>query len=236
MVKGLKTGRRSRKSTGKSKKVSKSVKRYVNKQIHKNIENKQSDYQVDSVTLGSDLSIAGYDLLDNITQGSSQNLVTGDGEVNQQMAGLQIRCQYLEITATLLNHIANGSSIVRLMVVLDKQASNNTNLGLYSNATAFDNLILQTDQIASPVNGVGKKRFKILYDKFHYVSNPNKEWKRVKIKIPLDNMLIQYYPTTTSFFALNKKIRFYAVATNGGLDDSTNPSLQFFSRIVYEDA
>lgn len=220
----------------KKKGLAKFVRKVAKREIHRNIENKQVCTQNDSLTLSSSLNQQGIDLLANMAQGASQSVNTTDGQVNQHMVGLQVRLKYLEITGTFLNHITNGGSIIRLLIAFDKQASNNTPLVLYTGSTNFDNLVLQTDQIASPHNGVGAKRYKVLYDRFHYISSPDTEWKRIRIRIPLKNTLIQYYPTLSSFYELNKRLQMWCIATNGGLSDETNPTFQYFTRVVYEDA
>jgi len=222
----------------KRKGLAKMVRNIAKQVVHRNIENKQVCTQTDTLTLSSSLNTTGYDMLANIAQGAGQAVNTTDGQVQQRIVGLQFRAKYLEFTCTFLNHITNGSSIIRLMFVIDKQATNDDNLLLYSGSSDFGDLILQTDQIGSPLNGVGAKRYKVLYDKFHYLSNPMKEWKRVHLRIPLKNQVFQYYPTAVSstLYELTKRLKMFCVATNGGLDDDTNPTIQYFSRVVYEDA
>lgn len=252
MKSGLRVRRRyGRKRNQKKNKpiVSKSIKKYVSRQLHKNIESKQTNLQEDGVAIpiaeGVGFNQVGYNLLDKLrgasTQGVSQNLVIGDGTVNQEIQGLQFRAQYLEITGTILNN--GGSSMVRLFVIQDNQASNATGtLQLYNNTVAFDNLILQTDQFTSPINTF--RRFKVLYDRKLMVSDQVNNWKTFKIRINLKNELFKYYPTqlaippyTKSIYELNKSLRFYFTSLNqpdGG--DPVQPSIQYFSKVVFEDA
>jgi len=221
-------------------KPSKAVKRYVAKQIHKNIENKQTTVQIDSQVITDDFTTNGYDLLANMFRGVAENLVSGNGQINQGMLGLQVRLRSLDIRYSILGQPQDGNFLypttayTRIMVVMDKQASNNTQLRMYDNSTAFDNLILQTNHIQAPLQ-LNKKRYQVLYDKIVKINSTTNNVFTGKIRLNLKNTLLQYFPTTATFYELNKRLAFFQVSTN---DQSLSraPTLQFFSRVVFEDA
>jgi len=221
-------------------KPSKAVKRYVKRQIHKNIENKATTVQIDSQTISDDFTTNGYDLLANMYRGTTEQFVSGNGQVNQGMLGLQVRLRSLDIRYSILGQPQNGdfiyptTSYTRMMVVMDCQASNNTQLQMYNNATAFDNLILQTNHIQAPLQ-LNKKRYKVLYDKIIKINSTFNNVHTGKIRLNLKNTLLQYFPTTATFYELNKRLQFYLVSTNDQ-DLSRAPTLQFFSRVQFEDA
>jgi hypothetical protein len=233
---------RKRRSPKKVKTVPKSVKKYVNKQIHKNIENKGTTVQVDYDVVNTSFSTTGYDLLANMYRDVDETLVTGNGQVNQGMLGLQCRLRSLNIDYSIFGAGLTGQQPYatcnwgRILVVMDNQASNNTALQLYNNASAFDNLILQTNLIHSPFQ-MNKKRYKVLADRHFMISQATNNHTTGKIRINLKNTLLQYFPTTASFFELNKKIKLYIVGYNDqGGAAGTLPIFQFFSRLQFQDA
>jgi len=222
-------------------KPSKAIKNYVKKVIHKNIENKQTTVQIDGVLITDDFTGTGQDLMPAMFRGADESLVSGNGQVNQDMLGLQVRLQYLDMRYSIFGQPQDGTApypcttYSRLIVVMDKQASNGTNLQLYNNLSAFDNLILQTNHIQAPLQ-IGVKRYQVLYDKIIKTNSTSDNIKTGKIRINLKNTLLQYFPTTTNFFELNKRLRFYFVSTNDQGNLSRAPTIQYFSRVVFEDA
>jgi len=216
------------------------VKRYVNKQIHKNIEDKGTTVQIDNQLISDDFTTNGYDLLANMYRGTTEQLVSGNGQVNQGMLGLQVRLRYLDIRFSIFGQPQDAGFLYptttysRVMIVMDNQATNNTMLRLYDNTTNFDNLILQTNHIQSPLQ-LNRKRYKVLYDKIVKTNSTTNNIHVGKIRVNLKNTLLQYFPTTTAFYELNKRLGFFLVATNDQ-EFSRNPTLQFYSRVVFEDA
>jgi len=225
---------------GKSKsKPSKAVRSYVKKQIHKNIENKGSTVQVNADAIPTVFTAPPYDLLANMYRSTSETVNTVNGQINQGMLGLQCRLRYLTINWSLMGQPLNNTnpsntSMTRLIIVFDKQATNNTQLSLWG-ASNFDNLILQTNHITSPLQ-LGVKRYKVLYDKMIKITSAGTNIATGKIRINLKNTLLQYFPTTASFFELNKRLQLFVVGTNDQFSIPLQPTLQFFSRVVFEDA
>lgn len=231
-----------RKRSAPKSKPSKAIKSYVKRQIHKNIENKGTTVQVDYDTMNTSFSTTGYDLLANMSRNTNETLVSGNGQVNQGMLGLQVRLRSLVIDWAVFGNALTGQypystcNWGRILVVMDNQASNNTPLELYNNSLAFDNLILQTNHIQSPLQ-MGKKRYKVLADKHYVISQATHNHIRGKIRVNLKNSLLQYFPTSSSFYELNKKIKLYVVGYNdAGGATQTLPIFQFYSRIQFEDA
>lgn len=222
----------------KKKGLARMVRKIASKVVHQNIENKVTCTQVDSQVVdyadGTGFAVNGNDLLANIYQSAGQTLGVGDGEINQGVTGLQFRARYLEIKGNLLGY-GDNHNLVRMLVVEDKQASNNTQLQLYNNGIAFDNLILQTDQLMSPINKF--KRFKVLYDKMHNFGTSTTLWNTFNIRINMKNALFKYYPTTTTgIYELNKRLRIYFIGLNTSFTSTQNPTVQYMSRLTFEDA
>lgn len=222
----------------KKKGLARMVRKIASKVVHRNIENKMTCTQVDSQLVdyaeGTGFAITGNDLLEHIYQGASQSLVVGDGEVNQGVVGLQFHARFLEIKGNLLGSPSNHN-LVRILVVEDKQASNGQQLQLYNNTLAFDNLIFQTDQLLSPINKF--KRFKVLHDKVHNFSTSTSVWSPFTIRLNMKNELFKYYPTNTSgIYELNKRLRIYFIGINNSFEATSNPTVQYMSRLTFEDA
>lgn len=226
--------RRGRK-LGKSK-VSSTVKKYVNKQIHKNIENKIWQLEQDSLLIpytAGGFATTGYDMLAGLSRGTTESVGLTTGSVRQDMLALQIRARSFRIKGNFYAEAQNN--IVRMLIVLDNQASNNTNLSLYSSSLPFDNLILQTEQICSPLNQY--KRFKVLKDKIYRISqNATGAWIPFSHSVNLKNMVFKFFPTNASFFELNKRIRVYFIGINDSWTSASNPTVQYTSTFTYEDA
>jgi len=232
--------RRYRRKPNRKAKPSKAIKSYVKRQIHKNIENKSVCLQVNADPVDDDYTSVGYDLLANMARGTSETVSTTNGVVNQGMLGLQVRLQKLVITYSIMGYNMglampySVSAITRLIVLFDKQASNNTSLELFNTASNFDNLVLQTNHITAPFQQ-GVKRYKILYNKIVKQTNAGQNIVTGKISINLKNTLLQYFPTISSFYELNKRLRFFVVGTNDQASTFA-PTIQFFSRVTFEDA
>ena len=220
----------------KRKGMAKMIKKVAQRVFNKNVEDKQANYQEDGVQVGQTTSITGVDLLSNLYQGTGQITNLTDGQITQGFSGLQFRGKSLHLSVSLLGQLNSGTSSTRLCVVLDKQATNPTALSLYNPTNTFDDNVLQTDQFYSPYTAIGTRRFKVLYDKVVIMSGNNVNARRLNIRIPLKNTLFQYLPNGSSFSALNKVLRFYWCGFNESGQTAQQPSIQFFSRMIYQDA
>lgn len=214
------------------------VRKIASSVVHRNIENKitctQKDSELVPYSEGTGFATTGFDLLANLYQGTGQGMVAGDGEVNQGLVGLQFRARYLEIKGNILGYYDNDN-LVRILVVEDKQATNNSKLQLFNNSIAFDNLIFQTDQLLSPINKY--KRFKVLYDKVHNFGASTSRWSPFTIKMNMKNSLYKFFPTTAQgIFELNKRLSIYFIGMNTSFYDTQNPTVQYMSRLTFEDA
>lgn len=214
-------------------KVSKQLKTYVKKALVRGEEKKITVVQQDAVSIPSGVfSTTGIDLLQHMQRGTSES-VTGN-TYTQDMLGLQVRLKNLVISGNIMTSNSSiGSSMIRLLLVQDNQASNNTALQLFSSTTGYDNLIFQVPHVTSPINKF--KRFSVLSQKTIYLDPDIQAYKRFSMIVNLKDMLLKYYPTTTTFYELNKKLYLFYIAydNNGGLNHTT---LQFVSNITFVDA
>lgn len=227
-------------------KVSKSVKKYVKKVVRAQPEVKVCQRQEVLHTVGNSLAINGDDLLSNMYRGTTETLLTsGQGELVQGMLGLQVRLRRLLIHGHITGFTgttyqsAPQTTIFRLMVVLDKQASNNTLPQLFNSASAYDNLVLQTNLLCSPYYMPATRqprRFQVLYDKTFTLSSNEKNTKMFKISIPLKDQILQYFPTSTTFYELNKRLRFFYVENTDQPQGQVQPWISYISSVSYTDA
>ena len=185
-----------------------------------------------------------HDLLTNIYRGDTET-ITGDTFI-QGMSGLQIRVKRIRITGNLQMAstpvtYTNLGANVRMLMVLDNQASNNTALVPWASGSAYDNLVFKNGYVLSQINDVGttrhRKRFRVLLDKHVKMSNLG---DNLSVRININkkvNIPVEYYPTTTTFSAVNTKILFLILSTdNSGNTAATNVYASWESTVYYTDS
>jgi len=241
----VKKSRRNRRYRKKSN-VPKNVKKYVKKVVRNNPEVKVHQTQQTLLAVGNSLAITGQDLLAGLSRGVDESFpLSGAGVVQQEMLGLQFRAKYLTICGHINGNTgttytsAPQTTVYRLMVVMDNQASNNTQMELYNNTVAYDNLILQTNLLCSPIYMPKTKqprRCKVLYDRYFYTNPSSNNTRMFKININLKDLKMQFFPTTTSFYELNKRLRFYFVQNTDQSQGSVAPWISYISSLSYTDA
>jgi hypothetical protein len=245
----VRRNRSGRINKSKPKKVNDTIKRYVKRAIHSNIEDKQSIVFANSDSISSSYSAGlSYDLLANMGRSVSESIVSTGGllptGVNQGMLGLNVRARYLHIRGTILGPspgIAGPfvpvTSFGRILVVLDEQATNGTPLVLYNGVSFGNQNILEYPQIYSKLMLTGgKRRFRVLLDKKYMVNTYKSNCQVFDYKINLNNMKIDYYPTTSSYYELTKRIKLFIIGTNDNTAFVGPATLQFQSTFVFEDA
>lgn len=214
------------------KNISNAVKTYVKKAIVEEVEHKRTELQVDNGTMTANYGQTGDDLMVNMTRGTTEGLTVGSGIVTQGMLGLQVRLQSLQIWGTLFGN-SLSSSYCRLVIVMDNQAASSTLLSLYGGS--YVNSVFQTNHVSSCLVGLPTRRFTLLFDR-SYILNSGASIKDIKININLRNQVMQYYPTTASFYELTKRIRFFYFAVNNSTNAIAQPTIQYMSRVVFTDA
>ncbi len=155
--------------------------------------------------------------ISNVAQGDSRITRTGD---SIKVSRIDVRYQAaMSSSAT--------SSAFRIMLVLDTQ----TNGAIYSSGNLIQDTTA-TDAILSFNNLDNRARFRVLYDKQHYMSDNGNQWARGEIHITPKDMHLIYGGNSGDITDLNtKSLSLFSV-----LDEPTNvPALSIRSRVRFLD-
>lgn len=218
----------------------KSIKKIVKSVIHQQTEDKHVDTITMSQVMEYNFASNGINLLQGIERGTDESIFA-NGSMNQKMLGLRIRLRRCVITGSILGANDNThTNIYRLIVCYDLKPQE-TPLMLFGDPTAvlgtnsYNSNLLQVEQITSPMNFI-RSRYKVLYDsKVKAFSSSAVNYHTFRISIPMKDQVIQYFPTEASFYEGNKKLLFFWLALNEVGTDH-NPTIQYYSRVTYEDA
>ncbi len=148
------------------------------------------------------------------------------GDTDQSRDGAQVKLTRVNIKYFLEANPAVANTLVRIMLVLDKQ----TNQAIYTIADLLADVTLN-DGIVSMTNLDNKYRFRILYNKVHTYSNASKEVSYHEINKKLD-MKLRYDASTPNISDLTS----YSLSLVAISSQSTNqPTITFFSRLRFID-
>lgn len=220
-----KTGKMIRPKQG----VSTSVKRYVNKKIDNQIEDKQLITQFANPTT-SDV-VGQVVLLNGITQGVDQNNRVGN-RVRMKYARIRINLSQASNTPASIRE-----SMHRIIIFIDKQA----NGALPASSDLLTTTGATAEEYLSPIKIQSKKRFQILYDRYHTLqvhggSVNVPQTTSIEIKLKLKKKIVQYKGTTNGITDLqtNSLLFLHVCDTSSG---AVNP-IEFdgFTDLIYEDA
>ncbi len=179
-----------------------------------NVEYKRHDVQLTTTATSSTATI---NQLTNIAQGDSD--LTRDGS--------DIVIKRIELKYFITQHATASITYVRVMLVQDTQ----TNEAIYAAADLLED-VTANDAIVSPLLWFKKRRFKVLYDRTHALSDV---WKIITemhtINLGL-NMKVVYDASTPSIAdVITNSLSFFTIST-----EATNtPSITFFSRVFFID-
>lgn len=177
-----------------------------------NVEIKNFDVQITSVAVTTVPTIT---QLSNIPQGDTT--ITRDGA--------QCKILALEFAAQFNLNASGAVTMVRLLLVLDKQ----TNQTIYLHSDLLEDITV-ADNILSPINLDNKHRFRILLDRTINLSSAYTS-RKIKTVIRL-NTIIRFDGSTPSIADLTSNSLSLIVMGN---ETTNTPVMVMFSRLRYVD-
>ncbi len=170
-----------------------------------------------------DVQITGSAITDTAVITQLSNIPQGDTTITRD--GAQVKALSLEFVAHLGLNTSGTTTIVRLIIVRDKQ----TNQAIYTAADLLDD-VTSGDQLASPYNLDNKFRFQILHDKVYnlHASNTNQIVKKT-FKL---NHILRFDGSTPSIADLTSSS--YSLLSVGN-EITNDPTIVLFSRLRFVD-
>lgn len=226
-------------------------KKEIVKLIKKEIKEDEQIYQVQNEVRASLItpniySNNGIDLLANAARGSGESF-TSD-LTNQEARGLNVRLQRVLVKgwATIVysgaSNLDSTSYILRVDLVVDEQASQGNNLVPYASATGLDNVIWMNNDIKSGFNHLARGktgdggRFRVLKSMTRKLNYFQSQIVEIDMNINLRNMLYTYYPTTPSYFELQKRLLLFVTCGGIGAATPVNVSVTWTSTVTFTNA
>lgn len=148
------------------------------------------------------------------------------GDSNATRSGNQIKVTHIQLKYFFTMNASATQTCCRILLVLDKQ----TNGAIYTAGELFKNVTVN-DNVNSPYHEDHRRRFKVLYDRVHDLSDNGNQIGRgrkfIKLQLPL-----RYESTNGDITDLSEKsLSLVHMST-----ESTNtPLLNAFTRVLYVD-
>ncbi len=193
------------------------------KQLYRDVRSLKRLINVEFKFHDVQLTVFSIPVVPVITQLS--NIAIGDTDNTRD--GSQLKCLSLQISYLLQIHASASSSVVRVLLVKDKQ----TNQAIYS-ATDLLSDVTASDGIVSPYNRDNRLRFTVLHDKTHVLTTAGANRTRVFGKKFRQDQVIRYDASAGDITDLTQSSYSIIFTSN---EPTNTPTVTLFSRLNYVD-